>query len=48
MTIVKKVFIPGSLRFGFIDVTEAQFGVMAIHLFSVIFGTGIWSVKVCC
>ncbi|XP_069160875.1 cholinephosphotransferase 1-like isoform X4 [Procambarus clarkii] len=36
----------GTLRFGYVDVTEAQFGVIIIHLITVIFGPGVWSVKV--
>lgn len=41
-----QTYVSGTLRFGFIDVTEAQFGVITIHLVSVIFGTGFWSLKV--
>ncbi|KAG7176380.1 Choline/ethanolaminephosphotransferase 1-like [Homarus americanus] len=41
-----QTYVSGTLRFGFIDVTEAQFGVMAIHIISVIFGSSFWSLKV--
>ncbi|XP_068220799.1 choline/ethanolaminephosphotransferase 1 isoform X2 [Palaemon carinicauda] len=40
-----QTYVSGTLRFGFIDVTEAQFGVILIHLFSVIFGPNFWSLK---
>ncbi|KAK0159731.1 hypothetical protein PV327_010815 [Microctonus hyperodae] len=35
-------YVSGSLRFGKIDVTEAQFSIIAIHLTSAIFGSNIW------
>ncbi|XP_068220800.1 choline/ethanolaminephosphotransferase 1 isoform X3 [Palaemon carinicauda] len=41
-----QTYVSGTLRFGFIDVTEAQFGVILIHLFSVIFGPNFWSLKI--
>ncbi|XP_063840307.1 cholinephosphotransferase 1-like isoform X1 [Scylla paramamosain] len=41
-----QTYVSGTLRFGMVDVTEAQFGVMAIHLISVIFGSEFWSLKV--
>ncbi|KAG0711546.1 Choline/ethanolaminephosphotransferase 1 [Chionoecetes opilio] len=41
-----QTYVSGTLRFGMVDVTEAQFGVMAIHLISVLFGSGFWSLKV--
>uniref|UniRef100_A0A0P4WN09 diacylglycerol cholinephosphotransferase n=1 Tax=Scylla olivacea TaxID=85551 RepID=A0A0P4WN09_SCYOL len=40
-----QTYVSGTLRFGMVDVTEAQFGVMAIHLISVIFGSEFWSLK---
>lgn len=40
------VVYAGTLRFGYIDVTEAQFGVMAIHMVSVILGPEFWAMKV--
>ncbi|XP_064112274.1 choline/ethanolaminephosphotransferase 1-like isoform X4 [Macrobrachium nipponense] len=40
-----QTYVSGTLRFGFVDVTEAQFGVIAIHLLSVIFGPSFWSLK---
>ncbi|XP_045118391.1 cholinephosphotransferase 1-like isoform X2 [Portunus trituberculatus] len=41
-----QTYVSGTLRFGMVDVTEAQFGVMAIHLISVIFGSDFWSLEV--
>ncbi|XP_069160864.1 choline/ethanolaminephosphotransferase 1 isoform X3 [Procambarus clarkii] len=41
-----QTYVSGTLRFGYVDVTEAQFGVIIIHLITVIFGPGVWSVKV--
>ncbi|XP_047491543.1 choline/ethanolaminephosphotransferase 1-like isoform X3 [Penaeus chinensis] len=41
-----QTYVSGTLRFGYIDVTEAQFGVMAIHLVSVILGPEFWAMKV--
>ncbi|XP_008545661.1 choline/ethanolaminephosphotransferase 1 isoform X3 [Microplitis demolitor] len=35
-------YVSGSLRFGKIDVTEAQFTIISIHLTSAIFGPKIW------
>ncbi|XP_016843700.1 choline/ethanolaminephosphotransferase 1 isoform X9 [Nasonia vitripennis] len=37
-----QTYVSGSLRFGKVDVTEAQFTIIAIHLISSIFGPGIW------
>ncbi|KAL1116096.1 hypothetical protein AAG570_005591 [Ranatra chinensis] len=41
-----QAYVSGTLRFGKVDVTEAQFTIMAIHLVSTIFGPGIWSTKI--
>ncbi|XP_027222702.1 cholinephosphotransferase 1 isoform X1 [Penaeus vannamei] len=41
-----QTYVSGTLRFGYIDVTEAQFGVMAIHMVSVILGPEFWAMKV--
>lgn len=41
-----QTYVSGTLRFGYIDVTEAQFGVMLIHIVSAIFGCHFWSLKV--
>ncbi|XP_042891824.1 choline/ethanolaminephosphotransferase 1-like isoform X2 [Penaeus japonicus] len=41
-----QTYVSGTLRFGYIDVTEAQFGVMAIHLVSVILGPEFWGMKI--
>ncbi|XP_037792636.1 choline/ethanolaminephosphotransferase 1-like isoform X3 [Penaeus monodon] len=40
-----QTYVSGTLRFGYIDVTEAQFGVMAIHMVSVILGPEFWAMK---
>lgn len=39
-------FLTGSLRFGKVDVTEAQFTIIGIHLVSAIFGPKIWMMEV--
>lgn len=36
----------GTLRFGKVDVTEAQVTIMIIQLISAIFGSNIWTTKV--
>ncbi|XP_068906015.1 cholinephosphotransferase 1 isoform X3 [Tenebrio molitor] len=41
-----QTYVSGTLRFGRIDVTEAQYTIMAILLLSTIFGPSIWSTKV--
>ncbi|KRT79176.1 hypothetical protein AMK59_8192, partial [Oryctes borbonicus] len=41
-----QTYVSGTLRFGKIDVTEAQFTIMGIQLVSAIFGPPIWSTKV--
>ncbi|XP_030745692.1 cholinephosphotransferase 1 isoform X1 [Sitophilus oryzae] len=40
-----QTYVSGTLRFGKIDVTEAQITIMGILLTSAIFGTQIWSIK---
>ncbi|XP_011498349.1 PREDICTED: cholinephosphotransferase 1 isoform X6 [Ceratosolen solmsi marchali] len=40
-----QTYVSGSLRFGKIDVTEAQFTIITIHLISAIFGPEIWTRK---
>jgi len=40
-----QTYVSGKLRFGYIDVTEAQFGVMAILLISGVLGSGWWSTE---
>ena len=42
----KKKKKQGSLRFGKVDVTEAQFTIITIHMISAIFGPGIWMMEV--
>lgn len=41
-----QTYVSGTLRFGKIDVTEAQFTIMGILLISSIFGTNVWATKV--
>ncbi|KAF2903037.1 hypothetical protein ILUMI_03155 [Ignelater luminosus] len=41
-----QTYVSGTLRFGKIDVTEAQFSIITIQLVSAIFGPSIWSTKV--
>nr|CAI5832628.1 unnamed protein product [Callosobruchus analis] len=40
-----QTYVSGTLRFGKIDVTEAQFTIMSILTISAIFGPSIWSTK---
>jgi len=40
-----QTYVSGMLRFGKIDVTEAQFIIMFIHMVSFLFGSGVWSTK---
>ncbi|XP_011697518.1 PREDICTED: cholinephosphotransferase 1 isoform X4 [Wasmannia auropunctata] len=40
-----QTYVSGSLRFGKVDVTEAQFTIIAIHLISAIFGPQIWMIE---
>ncbi|XP_069675289.1 cholinephosphotransferase 1 isoform X3 [Periplaneta americana] len=40
-----QTYVSGTLRFGKIDVTEAQITIMFIHLTSAIFGPSIWMAK---
>ncbi|GFY70700.1 hypothetical protein TNIN_274251 [Trichonephila inaurata madagascariensis] len=41
-----QTYVTGTLRFGKLDVTEAQIVVMFIHLISAIFGPNIWSTQI--
>ncbi|XP_072759026.1 cholinephosphotransferase 1 isoform X3 [Anoplolepis gracilipes] len=41
-----QTYVSGSLRFGKVDVTEAQFSIIAIHLISAIFGPQIWMLEI--
>ncbi|XP_051168879.1 choline/ethanolaminephosphotransferase 1 isoform X2 [Leptopilina boulardi] len=41
-----QAYVSGSLKFGKIDVTEAQFTIIAIHLISTIFGPEIWMMEI--
>ena len=36
----------GTLRFGKIDVTEAQYGIIGLHLLTFIFGSSMWQQNV--
>lgn len=40
-----QTYVSGTLRFGKVDVTEAQMTIMCILLISAIFGPSVWSVK---
>ncbi|XP_055383417.1 cholinephosphotransferase 1 isoform X2 [Condylostylus longicornis] len=40
-----QTYVSGTLRFGKIDVTEAQITIMGIHMISAIFGPEIWLTK---
>ncbi|KAF7404724.1 hypothetical protein HZH66_003630 [Vespula vulgaris] len=40
-----QTYVSGSLRFGKVDVTEAQFTIIGIHLVSAIFGPKIWMME---
>ena len=41
-------FITGTLRFGKVDVTEAQFGIITLHMITFFFGRGVWEMHVSC
>lgn len=41
-----QTYVSGTLKFGKIDVTEAQFAIIGIHLVSAIFGSEIWLMTV--
>ncbi|XP_055705166.1 cholinephosphotransferase 1 [Phlebotomus papatasi] len=41
-----QTYVSGTLRFGKIDVTEAQIIIMGIHVISGIFGASIWKTKI--
>ncbi|XP_050089801.1 cholinephosphotransferase 1 isoform X2 [Anopheles aquasalis] len=41
-----QTYVSGTLRFGKIDVTEAQCTIIGIHLISAVFGPSIWMTKV--
>ncbi|XP_071573199.1 cholinephosphotransferase 1 isoform X3 [Temnothorax nylanderi] len=41
-----QTYVSGSLRFGKVDVTEAQFTIITIHLISAIFGPQIWMIEI--
>lgn len=41
-----QTYVSGTLRFGRVDVTEAQCTIMGIHLISAVFGPSIWMTQV--
>ncbi|XP_073813697.1 choline/ethanolaminephosphotransferase 1 bbc isoform X3 [Musca autumnalis] len=41
-----QTYVSGTLRFGKIDVTEAQFTIIGIHMVSFFFGPDIWMTKI--
>lgn len=41
-----QTYVSGTLRFGKVDVTEAQITIMIIQLVSAIFGSSVWTTKV--
>ncbi|XP_028900128.2 cholinephosphotransferase 1 isoform X2 [Zeugodacus cucurbitae] len=41
-----QTYVSGTLRFGKIDVTEAQFTIMAIHIISAVFGADVWQARI--
>ncbi|XP_076759675.1 choline/ethanolaminephosphotransferase 1 bbc isoform X1 [Xylocopa sonorina] len=41
-----QTYVSGSLKFGKVDVTEAQFTIIIIHLISAIFGPKIWMMEI--
>uniref|UniRef100_T1PFL7 diacylglycerol cholinephosphotransferase n=1 Tax=Musca domestica TaxID=7370 RepID=T1PFL7_MUSDO len=41
-----QTYVSGTLRFGKIDVTEAQFTIIGIHMISFFFGPEIWMTKI--
>ncbi|XP_016990959.1 cholinephosphotransferase 1 isoform X2 [Drosophila rhopaloa] len=41
-----QTYVSGTMRFGRIDVTEAQFSIIAIHLVSAVLGPEIWLTKI--
>ncbi|XP_012260393.1 cholinephosphotransferase 1 isoform X6 [Athalia rosae] len=40
-----QTYVSGTLRFGKVDVTEAQFTIMGIHVISGIFGPSVWMME---
>uniref|UniRef100_A0A336M2Y2 diacylglycerol cholinephosphotransferase n=1 Tax=Culicoides sonorensis TaxID=179676 RepID=A0A336M2Y2_CULSO len=41
-----QTYVSGTLRFGKVDVTEAQCAIISIHMISAIFGPSIWMTKI--
>ncbi|XP_054737525.1 cholinephosphotransferase 1 isoform X4 [Anastrepha obliqua] len=40
-----QTYVSGTLRFGKVDVTEAQFTIMGIHVISAVFGSEVWQTR---
>ncbi|XP_067627825.1 cholinephosphotransferase 1 isoform X8 [Eurosta solidaginis] len=40
-----QTYVSGTLRFGKIDVTEAQFTIIVIHVISAVFGSDVWQTR---
>lgn len=41
-----QAYVTGTLKMGRIDVTEAQFSIIAIHMISAILGADFWTTQV--
>ncbi|XP_054737524.1 cholinephosphotransferase 1 isoform X3 [Anastrepha obliqua] len=41
-----QTYVSGTLRFGKVDVTEAQFTIMGIHVISAVFGSEVWQTRI--
>lgn len=41
-----QAYVTGTLRLGKVDVTEAQYTIIAIHLVSAVLGPGVWATEV--
>ncbi|XP_067627819.1 cholinephosphotransferase 1 isoform X2 [Eurosta solidaginis] len=41
-----QTYVSGTLRFGKIDVTEAQFTIIVIHVISAVFGSDVWQTRI--
>ncbi|XP_017772685.1 PREDICTED: choline/ethanolaminephosphotransferase 1 isoform X1 [Nicrophorus vespilloides] len=42
-----QTYVSGTLRFGKVDVTEAQYTIIGLHTVSALFGSNIWKTMVC-
>ena len=41
-----QTYVTGSLKFGKIDVTEAQVGIIVVHIMTALIGPALWSLRV--